>query len=226
MTPRKGERLVVLRPLACDVGIWWAAPYSTGHPAVVPAGELIECSADLAEGATAAVFVPVRYKELEPWLVGTADPGMDKYQGYSLSVDLERLASCCRPAAGENPSPRDYESAVAHEADGVQVTGVAVLAADRRYFLGGIESVEVREHRASRKWAGYLLLVGVILATVLVGFLLIAGAIAMYLHRRHDVVIRYAGAEVRIGRFKSPRQAQALAEAIASRLPPPAAGVG
>ena len=61
---------------------------------------------------------------------------------------------------------------------------------------------------------------------VLVGFLLIAGAIAMYLHKRHDVVIRYAGAEVRIGRFKSPQQAQALAEAIASRLPQARAGVG
>lgn len=48
----------------------------------------------------------------------------------------------------------------------------------------------------------------------------------MYLCRRHDVFIRYAAAEVRIGRFKLPQQAQALAEAIASRLPPPAAGVG
>jgi len=222
----KGEQYLVLRPLACGVGIWWAAPYSTGHPAVVPAGELIECSADPAEGATAAVFVPVRYKELEPWLVGTADPGMDKYQGYSLLVDLKRLADCCRPAAGELHVARDYESAVAHEADGVQVTGVAVLAADRRYFLEGIESVEVREHRASRKWAGYALLGGVILLTVIIGILLIATAIAMYLHRRHDVVIRYAGAEVRIGRFKSPRQAQSLAEAIASRLPRVRAGVG
>lgn len=226
MAVAKGERFVVLRPLACGVGIWWAAPYSTGHPAVVPPGEVIECSADSAQGATAAVFVPVRYKELEPWLVGTADPRMDKYQGYSLSVDLERLASCCRPAAGEIPAPRDYDSTVAHEADGVQVTGVGVLAADQRYFLEGIESVEVREHRASRKWAGYLLLVGVILATVLVGLLLIAGAIAMYLHRRHDVVIRYAGAEARIGRFKSPREAQALADAIAARLPRARAGVG
>ena len=33
----------------------------------------------------------------------------------------------------------------------MQVTGVAVLAADHRYFLEGIQSVEVREHRASRK---------------------------------------------------------------------------
>lgn len=226
MTPRKGERFVVLRPLACDVGIWWAAPYSTGHPAVVPAGELIECNADPAEGATAAVFVPVRYKELEPWLVGTADPRMDKYQGYSLSVDRERLASCCRPAAGEIPAPRDYDSAVAHDADGVQVTGVAVLAADRRFFLEGIESVDVREHRASRKWAGYALLGGVILLTVIIGILLIAAAVAMYLYKRHDVIIRYAGAEVRIGRFKSPQQAQALAGAIASRLSPAGAGVG
>lgn len=226
MTPRKGERFVVLRPLACDVGIWWAAPYSTGHPAVVPAGELIECLDASAAGATAAPFSPVRSRELEPWLVGTADPRMPKYQGYSLLVDLERLASCCRPAAGENPAPREFESPVVHEADGVQVTAVGVAAADRRYFLEGIEGVSIREHRGSRKWAGYLLLIGVILATVLVGFLLIAGAIAIYLHRRHDVFIRYAGAEVRIGRFKSPRQAQALAEAIASRLPPPAAGVG
>lgn len=226
MTPRKGERFVVLRPLACDVGIWWAAPYSTGHPAVVPAGELIECNADPAEGATAAVFVPVRYKELEPWLVGTADPRMDKYQGYSLLVDLQRLASCCAPAGAGDAAPRAYESPVVHLVDGVQVTDVAVFAADRRFFLEGIESVEVREHRASRKWAGYLLLVGVILATVLVGFVLIAGAIAMYLHRRHDVVIRYAGAEARLGRFKSPGEAQALAEAIAARLPRARAGVG
>ncbi|MBM3367166.1 MAG: hypothetical protein FJY43_02635 [Betaproteobacteria bacterium] len=60
MTLRKGARFVVLRPLACDVGIWWAAPYSTGHPAVVPAGELIECGADPAAGETATVFLPVR----------------------------------------------------------------------------------------------------------------------------------------------------------------------
>jgi hypothetical protein len=216
---RKGERFVVLRPLACHVGIWWAAPYSTGHAAIVPAGETIECGADPAEGATAAGFVPVRHKELEPWLVGIADPRMRKYQGYDLSVDLERLAFCCRPAAGENPAPRDFESAVVHEAGWVQVTGVGVLAAERRFFLEGIEAVEVREHRASRKWAGYLLLGGVILATVLVGFLLIAGAIAMYLHKRHDVVIRYAGDEVRIGRFKARTDAQSLADAIASRLP-------
>lgn len=219
--PSRGERFAVLYSLACDVGIWWAAPYSTGHPAVVPAGEVIECTADLAEGATAAVFAPVRYQALEPWLVGTADPRMDKYQGYSLTVDLERLAACCRPASGDAPPARDYESPVAFEAEGVQVTGTGVLAADRRYFLEGIESVEVREHRASRKWAGYLLLVGVILATVLVGLLLIAGAIAMYLHKRHDVVIRYGGEEVRIGRFKARADAQALAEAIASRRPSP-----
>lgn len=219
MTPRKGERFLVQRPLACGVGIWWAAPYSTGHAGLVPAGELIECSADLAAGATAAVFVPVRYQELEPWLVGTADPRMTKYQGYSLTVDLARLAACCRPAAGEAPPARDYESPVAFEAEGVQVTGTSVLAADRRFFLEGIESVEVREHRASRKWAGYLLLIGVILVTVLVGFLLIAGAIAMYAYKRHDVVIRYAGEEARIGRFKARAGAQALAEAIASRLP-------
>ncbi len=99
----------------------------------------------------------------------------------------------------------------------MQVTGVAVLAADHRYFLEGIQSIEVREHRASRKWAGYALLGGI---------LLIAAAISMYLYRRHDVFIRYAAAEVRIGRFKLPQQAQALAEAIASHLPPPAAGVG
>lgn len=225
MTPRKGERFVVLRPLACDVGIWWAAPYSTGHPAVVPAGEVIECGADPDEGASAAVFAPLRYKELEPWLVGTADLGMEKYQGYSLLVDLKRLASCCGPAAGEVPVARDYASAVAHEAGGVQVTGVDVAAGDRRYFLEGIENVAIREHRASRKWAGYLLLVGVILATVLVGFLLIAGAIAMYLHRRHDVVIRYAGEEIRIARFKSAGEAQALAEAISGRLPAGKGGV-
>jgi len=221
----KGERYLVLRTLACDVGIWWKAPYSTGHPAVVPAGELIECSADPAGGATAAVFSPVRYKELEPWLVGTADPRMEKYQGYSLSVDLGRLASCCRPAAGENPAARDYESAAAHEAGCVQVTGVGVLAVDRRFFLEGIESVEVRERRASRKWAGYLLLIGVILVTVLVGFLLIAAAVAMYMYKRHDVFIRYAGGEARIGRFKELNRAQGLADAIASRLPARFAGV-
>ncbi|MBM3367167.1 MAG: hypothetical protein FJY43_02640 [Betaproteobacteria bacterium] len=124
------------------------------------------------------------------------------------------------------PAPRDYEAAVAHQVDDVQVTGIAVVAADRRYFLEGIESVEVREHRASRKWASYLLLGGIVLLTVVIGLLLIAGAIAMYLHRRHDVVIRYAGAEVRPGRFKSPEQAQALAEAIASRLTQAKAGVG
>lgn len=221
----KGEQYLVLRPLACDVGIWWAAPYSTGHPAVVPAGEVIECNADLADGATAAVFVPVRYKELEPWLVGTVDPRMDKYQGYSLSVDLERLASCCRPAAGENPAPRDYESAVAHEADGVQVTGIAVLAADRRYFLEGIESVQVRERRSSRKWAGYALLAGVILLSVVVGVLLIAAAVAMYLFKRHDVVIRYAGADQTLGSFADRARAQALAAAISNRLPARFGGV-
>ena len=220
-----GERYLVLRPLACGVAISWKAPYSTGHPGVVPAGELIECSADLAEGATAAVFSPVRYKALEPWLVGTADPRMEKYQGYGLTVELGNLASCCRPAAGEEPVSRDYDSAVVHEAEGVQVTGTGVLAADRRFFLEGIESVEVREHRASRKWAGYLLLIGVILLTVLVGFLLIAGAMAMYVYRRHDVVIRYAGGEARIGRFKARDRAQALADAIASRLPARAGGV-
>jgi hypothetical protein len=59
VTPRKGERFLVLRPLSCGVGIWWKAPYSTGHRAVVPAGEWIECSADLAEGASAAVFSPL-----------------------------------------------------------------------------------------------------------------------------------------------------------------------
>lgn len=219
MTPRKGERFVVLRPLACGVGISWAAPYSTGHAAVVPAGEVIECGADLALGATAVLFAPVRYKELEPWLAGTADPRMEKYQGYGLTVELERLAACCRPDAGDAPPPRSLDSPAACEVDGIRVTGVGVLAADRRYFLEGIESVEVREHRASRRWAGYLLLVGVILATVLVGFLLIAGAIAMYLYKRHDVVIRYAGGEARIGRFKARARAQALAEAIASRLP-------
>ncbi len=219
MNLRRTERFVALRPLPCHVGIWWKAPYSTGHPAVVPAGEVIECGADLAEGATAAVFVPVRYQELEPWLVGTADPRMQKYQGYSLTVDLGQLASCCRPASGEAPPAHNHDSPVAFETDGVQVTGTGVLAADRRFFLEGIESVEVREHRASRKWAGYLLLGGVILATVLVGFLLIAGAIAMYLHKRHDVVIRYAGDEVRVGRFKARTDAQSLAGAIASRLP-------
>jgi len=106
VTPRKGERLLVRPPLACDVGIWWAAPFSTGHRGLVPAGELIECNTELAQGATAAVFVPVRYKELESWLVGTTDPRMSKYQGYSLAVDLERLASCCRPAAGGDPASR------------------------------------------------------------------------------------------------------------------------
>lgn len=225
MNLRKDERFIALRPLPCHVIISWAAPYSTGHPAVVPAGELIECSADLAEGATAAVFSPVRYKELEPWLVGTADPRMEKYQGYSLSVDLGRLASWCRPAAGENPDARDYESAVTHEAGGAQVTGLGVLAADRRFFLEGIESVEVRERRASRKWAGYALLGGVILLTVLVGILLIAAAIAMYLYKRHDVVIRYAGAEETLGSFADRARAQALADAISNRLPARFGGV-
>jgi Family of unknown function (DUF6232) len=225
VTIAKGARFFTLRPLACDVGIWWAAPYSTGHPAAVPAGEVIECSADPAEGATVAEFSPVRHKELEPWLVGTADPQMDKYQGYSLSVDLGKLSSCCRPAAGDDPAPRDYESAVAHEADGVRVTGVAVLTADRRFFLEGIESVEVRERRASRKWAGYALLVGIILLSVVVGILLIAVAIGMYLYKRHELVIRYAGAEERVGNFADRARAQAFAAAISNRLPARFAGV-
>lgn len=221
MKLHKSMRVMALQPLPCDVIIWWAAPYSTGHPAIVPAGEVIECSADLAEGATAAVFVPVRDQELEPWLVGTADPRMDKYRGYSLMVDLAQLAACCRPASGDASPARDYESPVAFEADGVQVTGIGVMAGDRRFFLEGIESVEVREHRASRKWAGYLLLIGVILAFAVIGIPIIVAAIAMYLYRRHDVVIRYGGGEARIGRFKARARAQALAEAIASRRPAP-----
>jgi hypothetical protein len=219
VTPRTGERFLVLRPLRCHVGISWAAPYSTGHGGLVPAGELIECGAELAEGATAVLFTPVRYKELEPWLVGTADPLMRKYQGYGLAVDLDQLQACCRPAPGEEAVARDYESPVVHESEGVQVTGTAVVAEDRRYFLEGLESIEVREVRGSRKLASYLLLFGVILLTVIVGIAFIAAAVAVYLHRRYDVVVRYAGAEERIARHAKREEAQALAEAISGRLP-------
>jgi len=210
----KGSRYLTLRPLVCHASIAWKAPYTTGCQCVVPAGEVLEVVESMPAGADIALLAPERSNVLEPWLVGTGDPRSVKYAGYNLIVDRAALDAACRVALPEEAGTRDYDAPGIYEADGIEVTSVGVLTADRRFLHEGIERVSVEERRGNRKVAGYLLLGGILLAAAIVGFAMIAAALVLYLHRRHEVVIGYAGKEVALARFAERDQAQALADAI------------
>ena len=80
----KGARLRTLRPLECSVSIHWAAPYTTGHQGLVPAGEVLEVNYEFPEESALVSLAPEGYVALEPWLAGEASSRASRYQGYSL----------------------------------------------------------------------------------------------------------------------------------------------
>lgn len=215
-----GPRWFLDKPLPCHVGISWAAPYSTGHQGVVPAGEVIVLDPDPPPGATAIAATPERYDLLEPWLVG-GEAKMRRYQGYHLIADRERLAQCGRPAIDGDAATRAYDAPEGYRSDGgTRVTGDGVVVPGRRFFHEGIEGVAIEERRGSRRAAGWLLLGGVILATAIVGIPMIVAAVVLFLYRRHEVMLDYAGERVALEKFAERAGAQALVDAILARRGP------
>ena len=91
-----------------------------------------------------------------------------------------------------------------------------MIVPGRRYFHEGISAVSIELRRGNRKVAGYLLLFGILFAAAIVGFAMIAAALVLYLHKRHEVVIRYAGEVVPLEKFADRAGARALADAISA----------
>ena len=216
---RKGARLRTLRPLECAVSIHWAAPYTTGHEGLVPAGEVLEVNHDFPEESGLVSLAPEGYVALEPWLAGEASSQASRYQGYSLMAKRVAVEAACRPARPDDPAPHaGYDAPERFRSEGgIVVTDIGVISPGRRFFHEGIADVSVELRRGNRKVAGYLLLFGILFAAALVGFAMIAAALVLYLHKRHEVVIRYAGEPVPLEKFADRADAQALADAITAR---------
>lgn len=214
----KGTRLRARRPLECLVSIHWAAPYSTGHSGVVPAGELLEVNWDLPPESDLVPLAPARTALLEPWLAGEGSSRASRYQGYSLTAKRAAVEAACVPAGPDDPEPRAaYDGPERYRSEGgTVVTDDGVIVPGRRYFHEGISAVSIELRRGSRKVAGYLLLFGILFAAAIVGFAMIAAALVLYLHKRHEVVIRYAGEVEPLEKFADRADAQALADAIAA----------
>lgn len=210
-------RWLLEQPLPCHVVISGSAPYTTGHQGLVPTGEVLVVDPDPPPAATVISAAPERYALLEPWLAGDA-ASVRKYQGYTLIVDLEQLAHLGRPARATDAGTRSYDAGEHYVSEGgVRVTGDGVRALGRGFFHEGIERVTIEERRGNRRAAGWLLLGGVILATAIVGIPMIVAAAVLYLYRRHEVMLDYAGGRVALERFAQRAEAQALVDAILAR---------
>lgn len=216
---RKGVRLRTLRPLECSVSIHWAAPYTTGHEGLVPAGEVLEVNYEFPEESGLVSLAPEGYVALEPWLAGEASSQASRYQGYSLMAKRAAVEEACGPAGADDPAPHaGYDAPERYRSEGgTVVTDIGVILPGRRFFHEGISNVSVELRRGNRKVAGYLLLLGIVFAAAIVGFAMIAAALVLYLHKRHEVVIRYAGEPVPLEKFADRADAQALTDAITAR---------
>ena len=218
---RKGARLYVRRPLACAVSIHWAAPYTTGHDGVVPAGETLEVNFDLAADSALVSLVPLRYAELEPWLAGDGPRAQRKYQGYNLMAKRPAVEAACVAAGEDDPPPRTCDTPERfRSAGGTVVTGTGVIASGRRFFHEGISAPAIELRRGNARMAGWLLVGGLLLATALVGLPMIVAAVVLFLYKRHEVVLGYGeGERVAIERFADRADAQALLDAITAARP-------
>jgi hypothetical protein len=83
-----GQRYRALEELEVFAMTHWRAPFTGGHEATLPSGEIFTVRYDPPEGATAAVCDPERYDELHALLIPEEDRDAQKYGGYSLSISL------------------------------------------------------------------------------------------------------------------------------------------
>lgn len=92
---RKGERYRALSPLEVVAMTSWAAPFTGGGDAILPAGEEFVIASDPPASATAVYCNPVRYDELHAHFVAENEREDSKYRGYHLCIDLGLVANKC-----------------------------------------------------------------------------------------------------------------------------------
>jgi hypothetical protein len=94
--PKPGDRYLVVEEMPVGVLTHWAAPFTGGSKAVLPAGLEFVIDFDPPPEATAVGAIPSDYDRWEPLLVGAEDRNHKKYSGYSLSVDIKHLSTYCK----------------------------------------------------------------------------------------------------------------------------------
>lgn len=97
--PRRGERYVVTDALETIALTHWKAPFTGGERVQAVPGLEFVVDRDPPDEAIAVVAAPVDYARWERLLVSDEDRTHPQYDGYSLSIRIDKLASHCRPVA-------------------------------------------------------------------------------------------------------------------------------
>lgn len=97
MTVEQGARFKARRPVRTTCLISWAAPFTSGHDAILPEGEIITVRSTPPPGASAVCCAPLRYDALHGYFVDEGTRASRRYTGYHLAIDLVGLRESCEP---------------------------------------------------------------------------------------------------------------------------------
>ena len=97
---RKGERWVVVEAFATGAIVHYRTPFSGGFKCVLAVGTELVVGNDPSARATAVYCEPTNYDELESVLVPQAQRADEKYDSYSLVIELDRFGTALQPVAG------------------------------------------------------------------------------------------------------------------------------
>lgn len=133
MTVEQGARFRARRPLRTTCLISWAAPFTSGHDAILPEGEIITVQSTPPPGASAVYCAPLRYDALHGYFVDEGTRAARRYTGYHLAIDLVRLRESCEPV-DETAAPAT--ASAAHEDPWAGAPGPATVSAVIGCLLG------------------------------------------------------------------------------------------
>jgi hypothetical protein len=95
---RKGQRYKTGEEMEVLYVTRWKTPFSGGGKGRLPAGTVLTVAEDPAPGATVVACDPDKAKELEPAMVPESERSDERYDGFSLSIDLDTLRDRCELA--------------------------------------------------------------------------------------------------------------------------------
>jgi hypothetical protein len=89
--PHGGQRYQSTSELSASGLTHWRAPFTGGFQCALPAGTVLVVVDDPLAHATAAGCRPERYAEFEEVLVPIEDRSHEKYDGYTLVIELDEF---------------------------------------------------------------------------------------------------------------------------------------
>jgi hypothetical protein len=97
---KKGERFQVIEDCEVRVMTHWRAPFTGGHKSQIPAGTVLVADMDQGTNAPGFYLVPEDYEHFQAGLVPHEERTSEKYDGYSLSFQLDDIDTIIRELDG------------------------------------------------------------------------------------------------------------------------------